>query len=101
MRPRRSWTAEKQLFKEGALAGRLVEESRAAYAQAEAQYQAAEEHLKTLQSVSKEEQSEGRGRPGADGQGPLRLAGSAGGLFAGGQPASPEWSPTGLSMRAT
>ena len=48
--------SREQLFKDGALAGRLVEESRVAYAQAQSQYQAAEEHLKTLQSVAKEEQ---------------------------------------------
>ena len=48
--------SRQQLFKEGALAGRLVDESQAAYSQAEGQYRAAEEHLKTLQSVAKEEQ---------------------------------------------
>jgi len=48
--------SRQQLFKQGALAGRLVDESQVAYAQAESQYRAAQEHLKTLQSVSKEEQ---------------------------------------------
>lgn len=51
--------SREELLKEGALAARLVEESRAAYVQALAQYQSAEEHLKTLQSVSKEEQVKG------------------------------------------
>ena len=51
--------SREQLFKEGALAGRQVDESRVAYVQAQAQYQAAEEHLKTLQSVGKEEQIKG------------------------------------------
>ena len=46
-----------KLLKDGALAGRQVDESRLAYVQAEGQYQAAEEHLKTLQGVGKEEQS--------------------------------------------
>ena len=51
--------SRQQLFKEGALARRQVDESRVAYVQALAQYQAAEEHLKTLQSVGKEEQIKG------------------------------------------
>jgi multidrug efflux pump subunit AcrA (membrane-fusion protein) len=45
-----------QLFKEGALPGRQVDESQAAYAQAVGQYKVAVEHLRALQSVSKEEQ---------------------------------------------
>jgi len=51
--------SREQLFKDGALAGRLVEESRVAYAQAEGQYQADAEHLKTLQGVGKQEQVKG------------------------------------------
>ena len=51
--------SREQLFKEGALAQRLVDESRVAYSQAEAQFQAAQEHLRTLQSVGKEEQVKG------------------------------------------
>jgi multidrug efflux pump subunit AcrA (membrane-fusion protein) len=51
--------SRQQLFKEGALAGRQVDESRLAYAQAESQYQAADQHLKTLQSVGKQEQIKG------------------------------------------
>jgi HlyD family secretion protein len=48
--------SREELVKEGALAARLVDESRLAYAQAQSQYQAAEEHLKTFQGVGKEEQ---------------------------------------------
>lgn len=51
--------SRQQLFKQGALAGRLVDEAQAAYSQAEGQYREAEEHLKTLQSVAKEEQIKG------------------------------------------
>ena len=51
--------SRQQLFKQGALAGRQVDESQAAYAQANSQLKAAEEHLKVLQSVSKEEQIKG------------------------------------------
>jgi HlyD family secretion protein len=49
--------SREQLFKDGALAGRQVDESRLAYVQAQGQYQAADEHLKTLQGVGKEEQT--------------------------------------------
>jgi multidrug efflux pump subunit AcrA (membrane-fusion protein) len=49
--------SREQLFKEGALASRQVDESRLAYVQAQTQYQAADEHLKTLQGVGKEEQA--------------------------------------------
>src|ERR1700722_1247670 len=49
--------SREKLFKEGALAARQVDESRLAYVQAQGQYQAAEEHLKTLQGVGKEEQT--------------------------------------------
>jgi HlyD family secretion protein len=48
--------SRQKLFKDGALPGRQVDESQAAYSQAVGQYRAAEEHLKALQSVSKEEQ---------------------------------------------
>jgi HlyD family secretion protein len=51
--------SRQQLFKEGALPGRQVDESQAAYAQAVGQYRAAEEHLRALQSVGKEEQVKG------------------------------------------
>jgi HlyD family secretion protein len=49
--------SREKLFKDGALAARQVDESRLAYVQAEGQYQAADEHLKTLQGVGKEEQT--------------------------------------------
>ena len=48
--------SRQKLFDEGALAHRLVDESQLAYSQAAAQYQSAQEHLKALESVSKEEQ---------------------------------------------
>ena len=48
--------SRRQLFKEGALAGRQVDESQVAYSQADAQYRQARENLRALQSVSKEEQ---------------------------------------------
>ncbi|HLG99008.1 MAG TPA: efflux RND transporter periplasmic adaptor subunit [Bryobacteraceae bacterium] len=51
--------SREELFRQGALAQRLVDESRVAFAQADAQYRAAEEHLNTLQSVGKEEQIKG------------------------------------------
>jgi HlyD family secretion protein len=47
-----------QLFKEGALAGRLVDEAQVAFTQADAQYRTAQEHLKTLES-SREDQING------------------------------------------
>src|SRR5580698_5499825 len=48
-----------QLFQQGALARRPVDESQLAYPQALAQYRVADEHLKALQSVSNEEQIKG------------------------------------------
>ena len=48
--------SRQQLFKEGALPGRQVDESQAAYDQTVGQYRVAEEHLKTLQSVANEAQ---------------------------------------------
>jgi HlyD family secretion protein len=51
--------SREQLFQQGALARRPVDESQLAYSQAQSQYRAAEEHLKALQSVSKEEQIKG------------------------------------------
>jgi len=51
--------SREQLFKDGALAARQVDESRLAYAQGQSTYQAAEEHLKTLQGVGKDEQIKG------------------------------------------
>jgi multidrug efflux pump subunit AcrA (membrane-fusion protein) len=45
-----------QLFKQGALARKQVDEAQVAYAQARAQHDTAEHHLQALQSVSKDEQ---------------------------------------------
>jgi multidrug efflux pump subunit AcrA (membrane-fusion protein) len=44
------------LFKEGALARRQVDEALVGYTQAKSQFEAAQEHLKVLQSVAKDEQ---------------------------------------------
>ena len=44
------------LLKEGALARKLVDDAEVSYAQAKSQLDSAEEHLRTLQSVGKEEQ---------------------------------------------
>jgi HlyD family secretion protein len=51
--------SREQLFQQGALARRPVDESQLAYSQALAQYRVAEEHLKALQSVSNAEQIKG------------------------------------------
>jgi multidrug efflux pump subunit AcrA (membrane-fusion protein) len=51
--------SREQLFKQGALAGKLFDDAQVAYAQASSQFRAADEHLKALQSVSKEEQIKG------------------------------------------
>jgi len=48
--------SREQLFKEGALARRQVDEALVSYTQAKAQFDAAQEHLRVLQSVSKGEQ---------------------------------------------
>src|SRR5205807_10194438 len=48
--------SREQLFKEGALPRKSVDEAQVAYAQAKAQFQTAEQHLKALQSVGKDEQ---------------------------------------------
>ena len=48
--------SRKKLLEQGALARRLVDEAQVAYAQADAAYKSATEHLRTLQSVGKEEQ---------------------------------------------
>jgi HlyD family secretion protein len=51
--------SREQLFKQGALAGKLVDDAQVAYSQANSQFKSADEHLKALQSVSKEEQIKG------------------------------------------
>jgi len=48
--------SQQKLFQEGALAGRRVDEARVQYASAKAQLEGATEHLRALQSVSKEDQ---------------------------------------------
>jgi multidrug efflux pump subunit AcrA (membrane-fusion protein) len=48
--------SQQKLFEEGALAGRRVDEARVAYASAKAQLDGATEHLRALNSVSKEDQ---------------------------------------------
>jgi len=48
--------ARQQLFKDGALPRRQVEEAQVIYAQANRDYLASQEHLRALQSVSKDEQ---------------------------------------------
>jgi|SRR5579871_576075 len=46
----------RNLFQQGALARKLVDDAEVAYAQAQSQLEAAKEHLNTLQSVAKDEQ---------------------------------------------
>jgi RND family efflux transporter MFP subunit len=48
-----------KLFGQGALARKLVDDAQVAYAQAHSQYLAAQEHLRALQSVGKQEQIKG------------------------------------------
>ena len=49
--------SRQDLLRQGALARRLVDEAQVAYVQANSNYLAAQEHLRALQSVSREEQS--------------------------------------------
>jgi multidrug efflux pump subunit AcrA (membrane-fusion protein) len=53
------YESRKQLFEQGALARRLVEEANVAYVQARSQYDVAEQHLQALSRVSAPEQSKG------------------------------------------
>jgi multidrug efflux pump subunit AcrA (membrane-fusion protein) len=48
--------SREQLFKEGALARRQVDEALVNYTQAKSQFEAAQEHLRVLQAVAKDEQ---------------------------------------------
>ena len=48
--------SQQKLFEQGALAGRRVDEARVAYVSAKAQLDGAREHLRALNSVSKEDQ---------------------------------------------
>jgi HlyD family secretion protein len=51
------YESRKQLFEQGALARRLVDEANLAYVQARSQYDVAEQHLQTLGRVSQPEQT--------------------------------------------
>ena len=48
--------SREQLFREGALARRLVDEAAVAFAQAKSQYETAQAHLRSLQNVGKQEE---------------------------------------------
>ena len=48
--------SRQQLFREGALARKAVDEAQVAYAQARANFETAQQHLQALQSVGKQEQ---------------------------------------------
>ena len=48
--------SRQKLYKDGALARKLVDDAQVAYAQARSQYEAAQQHLEALQSVGKQEQ---------------------------------------------
>jgi multidrug efflux pump subunit AcrA (membrane-fusion protein) len=50
------YQSREQLFQDGALARKLVDEAQVAYVQARSQYETAQQHLRSMQSVSKEEQ---------------------------------------------
>ncbi|MGA7240741.1 MAG: efflux RND transporter periplasmic adaptor subunit [Bryobacteraceae bacterium] len=51
--------SRRKLFEQGALARKLVDDQQVAVAQAQAQYQSAQEHLRALEAVGKEEQIKG------------------------------------------
>jgi RND family efflux transporter MFP subunit len=53
------YESRKQLFDQGALARRLVDESNVAYVQARSQYDVAVQHLQALEGVSRPEQTKG------------------------------------------
>jgi multidrug efflux pump subunit AcrA (membrane-fusion protein) len=53
---RRVLDSRTELFKQGALARRLVDEAQVSYVQARSTYEANQEHLRALQNVGKEEQ---------------------------------------------
>jgi HlyD family secretion protein len=50
------YESRQKLYKDGALARKLVDDAQVAYAQARSQYEAAQQHLEALQSVGKQEQ---------------------------------------------
>jgi HlyD family secretion protein len=47
--------SRQQLLKQGALAGRLVDEAQVAYSQADGQYRAAQEHLKAVEAIRQDQ----------------------------------------------
>ena len=53
------YESRKQLFEQGALARRLVDEANVAYVQAHSQYDVAAQHLQALERVSQPEQTKG------------------------------------------
>ncbi len=52
---KRVFESRQQLFKQGAIAGRSVDDAQVAYQQAEGQFRAAEAHLKTLESTRQDQ----------------------------------------------
>ena len=50
------YESRQKLYKDGALARKLVDDAQVAYAQARSQYEAARQHMEALQSVGKQEQ---------------------------------------------
>jgi HlyD family secretion protein len=53
------YESRKQLFEQGALARRLVDEANVAYVQARSQYDVAAQHLQSLERISQPEQTKG------------------------------------------
>jgi multidrug efflux pump subunit AcrA (membrane-fusion protein) len=56
---RKVWESRQKLFEQGAFARKLVDDAQVAYVQARSQLEAAQEHLRALQSVGKQEQIKG------------------------------------------
>ena len=56
---RKVYESRQQLYKEGALARKLVDDAQVAYVQARSQYETAQQHLEALESVAKQEQIKG------------------------------------------
>ncbi|HVN04481.1 MAG TPA: efflux RND transporter periplasmic adaptor subunit [Bryobacteraceae bacterium] len=54
---RKVFESRQNLFKEGALARKLVDDAQVAFVQARSQYEAAQQHLEALQSVGREQQT--------------------------------------------
>jgi HlyD family secretion protein len=64
----------KKMFEQGALAKKLVDDAEVAYAQAKSQLEAAQEHLRVLNSAGKEEQIKGAQAQVEAAQGQLQAA---------------------------